>query len=170
METVMVSLVSTALVIITSVTMIMSFFTSTNAMADSWKQTEQQANGIIRTEIAAIASDNYTGGLINLMIRNDGQDNLDDFPRWDIIAQYQDGKGNYIVYTDSQTPGSNQWTVEGIFLADNRSEIFDPNILNPGEQMNVLINLNPQLSEGESARITAATPNGVTSQCLLTRE
>lgn len=170
METVMVSLVSTALVIITSVTMITSFFSSTNAMADSLKQMEQQANGIRRTEIAAVAPENYAGGAINLTIRNDGQANLDDFPRWDIIAQYQNGGGNYMVYTDSPTPGNNQWTVAGIFLSDNRSEVFDPNILNPGEQMNVLINLNPQLSEGETARITAATPNGVTAQCLLTRQ
>lgn len=137
----MVSLVSTALVIISAVTMIMSIFSSTNAMADSWKQMEQQASGIRRTEITAIAPVNYAGGLINLTIRNDGQTNLDDFPRWDIIAQRENGNGSYIVYTDSLAPGSNQWAVEGIFLSDNRPEIFDPNILNPGEQMQVLINL-----------------------------
>ena len=170
METVILSLVSTALIIITSVTMIMSFFSSSNAMADSWKQMEQQASGIRRTEIAAIASENYTGGLINLTIRNDGQADIADFSRWDIIAQYQDGRGNYIVYTDNLTPVSNQWAVESIVLSDNSSEIFDPDILNPGEQLNVLINLDPQLIAGETTRITAATPNGVTAQCLLTRQ
>lgn len=169
METVMVSLVSTALVIISAVTMIMSIFSSTNAMADSWKQMELQASEIRQTEITAIAPNDYAGGLINLTIRNDGQANIDDFPSWDIIAQRQNGNGGYIVYTDNTTPGSNQWTVSGIYLSDNSSEIFDPDILNPGEQMQLLINLNPAISVNETARITAATPNGVKAQCMLTR-
>lgn len=170
METVMVSLVSTALVIISAVTMIISIFSSTNAMADSWKQMEQQASGIRQTAITAIAPEHYAGGLINLTIRNDGQDNIDDFPRWDIVAQHENGNGSYIVYANSPSPGNNQWALEGIYLSDNSSEIFDPNILNPGEQMNVLINLNPSMSQGDTVRITAATPNGITAQCLLTRE
>ena len=163
MESALISLVSVALV------MMMSAFSSASMVADSWKQMEQQAENIRRTEITAVPPENYGGGIINLMVRNDGQTNLDDFRHWDIIAQYQAGNIYYVAYTDNASPGSNEWTVEGIYLSDNTSisEVFDHNILNPGETVKLYINLDPEIGAGENGRITASTPNGVTSQSLV---
>ncbi len=171
MESALISLVSVALVIIATVTMMMSAFSSASTVADSWKQMEQRAEQIRRTDITAVPPENYGGGNIDLMVRNDGQTNLADFNHWDIIAQYQAGGIYYIDYTDNATPGSNEWTVEGIYLSDNTSmpELFDFNILNPGETANLTINLNPEIGSGKNGRITVATSNGVTSQCLVSR-
>ena len=131
----------------------------------------QQAGDIRRTEIAATLSGNYTGGNINLMVENAGQTNLADFAHWDVIAQYQAGDAYYIAYMD-YPPGKDKWAVEGIYLSDNISitEVFDPDILNPGEAMKMVINLETEIGEGDTGRITASTPNGVTSQCLVTRQ
>ena len=170
MESALISLVSIALVIIATVTMTMTSFHSVSTVADSWKEMEQQAGSIRRTEIVAVPPEDYSGGSVNLTVRNEGQTNLDNFSHWDVIAQYQAGGTYYIAYTADYPPGSNQWTVEGIYLSDNVTEIFDPNILNPGEQMKAVINLDPEIGEGETGRITVSTPNGVTSQCLVTRQ
>ncbi len=171
MESALISLVSVALVIIATMTMMMSAFSSASTVVDSWKQMEQQAEQIRRTEITAVPPENYGGGIISLMVRNDGQTDLNDFNHWDIIAQYQAGGIYYIDYTDNATPVSNEWTVEGIYLSSNTSapELFDFNILNPGETANLTINLNPEISAGENGKLTVSTPNGVTSQCIVTR-
>ena len=172
METALISIVSVALVIIATVTMMMSAFHSVSTVTDSWKLMEQQAENIRRTEIMAVPPEGYSGGNINLMPRNEGQTDLDNFPGWDVIAEQQAGSTYYIAYTDNATPGSNEWTVEGIYLSDNTTmtEVFDPNILNPGETMKAVINLDPEIGIGETGRITASTPNGITSQCLVTRD
>lgn len=171
METALISLVSVALVIISVVTMTMSSFHSASAVIDSWKQMAQQADSIRRTEIMAVPPGDYGGGAIDLMVRNEGQTNLAQFSHWDVIAQYQIGGTYYIAYTDNITLGSNEWRVEGIYLSDNITitEVFDPNILNPAETMKVVINLDPDIGAGKTGKIIVSTPNGVTSQCLVTR-
>lgn len=172
METALISIVSIAIIIISVATMTLSAFQSTNTVVDSWKQMEQQASSIRQTEIALALSGNYTGGDINLMAANQGQTDLADFSHWDVIAQRQNTAAAYIVYTENATPGNNEWTVSGIYLSNNTTiaEVFDPNILNPGETMKVIINLNPEIVQGETGRITMSAPNGVTSECLVTRQ
>lgn len=169
METAIICLTSIALVIIGTVTIIANCFYSAITVSDSWKEMEQQAGNIRRTEIIAVPPENYGGGDIHLVVRNEGQTKLDDFPHWDVIAQYQDGGIYYITYTLDYPPGSNEWTVEEIYMSDNSSEVFDPNILNPEEKMKTVINLDPEIGEGKTGRVTVSTPNGVTSQCLVTR-
>jgi len=169
METILVSLVTIGLIIVSTLTMLTSSFQVATRLSDSWKEMETNASGITRTFIGAAPSSNYTGGNIVLTVQNEGATDLEDFPSWDVIATYQEGGVEYLVYTTDYPPGSNEWAVEGIYLPDGRSEVFDAGILNPGEEMKTELNLNPEISENETARITISTPNGVTSQCLITR-
>jgi len=104
-----------------------------------------------------------------LRVVNQGKTSLAQFAKWDIVVQYQGGAANYIGYTTNGSPGSNEWTVEGIYLLNNSTEVFDPDILNPEEQMKLLINIDPGIGAGEAIRITISTPHGVTSQCLVMR-
>ncbi len=172
MESALISMVAVALVIIATVTMMMSSFQSASTLVDAWRQMEQQASSIRQTEIVAVPPEDYSGGTADLTVQNRGQANLASFSRWDVIAQYQDRSAFYITYTTEAIPGSNEWTVEGIYLSDNLSiaEVFDPDILNPGETMKAVINLDPDIGAGQTGRITVSTPNGVTSQCLVTRQ
>lgn len=170
METALVSIVSLALIIIGSVTIAMNSLHSSGAIADSLKYMEQLASAIRRTEIVALPPDDYSGGSVNMTVRNEGQTNLDSYSKWDVIAQYQDNSTHYIEYTEDNPIGNNQWKVSGIYLSDNSTEVFDYNILNPGEKMVIVIKLDPEIGEGETGRIAISTPNGVTSQCLVTRE
>jgi hypothetical protein len=170
METILVSLVSLALIIISSVTMAISTMQSQNKVADSWKQMEAQSSNINRTDIMALPPLSYTGGVIDLTVKNDGQTNLNAFSKWDVIVQYQDSSVSYLTYTASYPPADNEWTVKGIYTSGETPEIFDPGVLDPGELMIVSVMLNPAVGSGETCRITISTPNGVKSQTQVTSE
>ncbi len=169
METTIISLVSTAMVIIATLTMVITSFNAANNIGDSWRKIEQQASEIRRTEITAELSTVYTGGNIVVNVVNAGQIDFSQVSKWDVIAERQSGGSYHIEYIDG-LPGSNQWTMSGIYLSDNStSEIFDPGILNPGEIMKIAINLDPAMGVGETSRLSVTTPNGVTAQLLVTR-
>ena len=170
MESTIISIVCAGIIIIAVVTMTMTAFQSASTLADSWKDMEQMAHEIRRTDITAYPPDNYSGGNIDVIVINDGQTDLNSFSRWDVIAQYQDGVSSYIDYTPNSSPSNNEWCVVGIYQSNNTTdEIFDPNIHNPGENLKLRIRLNPEISEGETARIFTSTPTGVTAQCQVTR-
>ncbi len=75
-----------------------------------------------------------------------------------------------MAYSASDPPAAGQWAVQGIFISENVSEIFDLNVLNPGEQLTIGIDPGAAVDVGETLKITLATSDGVTSQCYLTRQ
>lgn len=170
METVLVSLVSLALIIVSFVSMEINTLQSTNKIASSLKQMEAQSSELVRTNIAAVPPAAYSGGALDLTVRNDGQTNLADFTQWDVIVQYQDGDFSYLAYTPTGPVDPGQWTVQGIYAANGSPETFDPGVLDPGEQMTLSINLDRNLGPGESCEITVSTPNGIKSQTQVTGE
>lgn len=168
METALISMVSMGLVIIGMMTTMLSFFQSTNTIIDSWKQMEQQSGSIRRTEIATVAPDDYRGGVIDITVINDGQTHLADFSRWDVIAQRYDNTAQYLDYKEKPT-GNSYWTVQGLYLPDGSPEVFDINLLNPGEKMILNVKVTPIVERWETCMFTISTPNGVVSECFFTR-
>ena len=169
MENAIVSLISTALIILCSVIMMTSTLQATSTMAVSLQAMSQEFSELNATAISA-ETDNYYGGSIEVRIVNDGQNNLYDFSKWDVIAQYAGGTATYLEYVTGTSAGANQWAVAGINISPIQVEIFDPGILNPAEYLRLKITLDPELTLGESARITVASPSGIQTQCLVTRK
>ena len=129
METVLVSLVSLALIIVSFVSMEINTLQSTNKIASSLKQMEAQSSELVRTNIVAVPPASYSGGSLDLTVRNDGQTNLADFPQWDVIVQYQNGDFSYLAYAPTCPVDPGQWTVQGIYAGNGSPENFDPGIL-----------------------------------------
>jgi hypothetical protein len=169
METILISLVSMALIIVASVTMAISTLRSSSQIADSWKQMETKSGNISRTDIAAVPPSNYDGGAIEVTVKNDGQTNLSDYDKWDVIVQYESGGVIYLPHNPVYPAGSNQWAIKGIYASGEIPEIFDRNVLNPGEEMVISLILSPELSAGQACRITIATSNGIKSQTQVIR-
>lgn len=169
MDTILVAVVVLVLIIMTTLTMTVSVFHSANNLGDAWKDRETQSISISDTEIGAVVTGSYTGGLIDVSVQNEGRTNLYDYPSWDVIIQYQSGDAFHLSYAETYPPGSGEWAIEDIFMADESPEVFDPNILNPGEKMIVAINPEIGMDIGETVRIVISTPNGVTSQCFVTK-
>ena len=167
MDTILVAIVVMALIIISGLIITVSVFQSANNLADSWKDMEAQSVSISETEI--IATGNYSAGSIDIEVQNEGSTNLYDYDNWDVIIQYQSGDASHLSYADAYPPGSGGWAIEGIFMAGGAPEVFDPDILNPEEVMAMTANPETEIGIGETVRIVISTPNGVTSQCFVTR-
>ena len=170
MESALVSMVLLVLMIVGNVTMTMDSIQSTAKIAASWKATEVQTNTTMRTNIVSLPPDNYYGGTIELTAKNEGQVSISDFAQWDVIIQEQGANADYMTYSASCPPGDNQWAVKGIFISDNVPEVFDLNILDPGEELVLDINPGAAMTVGQTLKITLSTSNGVTSQCFVTEE
>ncbi len=170
MESALVYFVSIALLIVSTVTITMNTVHSAASLSDTWKSMEALSNNIRRTEIVAFPPENYYGGNIDLIVKNQGQMNICDFAHWDVIAEKHDTGTGYLAYSSSYPPGNTQWAVKGFYVSTNVPEVFDLNILNPGEQVAVGINPGAAINVGETLKITISTSDGVTSQCYVTRQ
>jgi hypothetical protein len=170
MESALVCFVSIALMIVSVVTMTMNTLQSTARLSDTWKAMQEKANSIQRTTIVSLPPENYFGGNMELIVKNTGQMNISDFAHWDVIVEEQGAGAVYLTNSQSYPPGNNQWAVKAIYISNNVPEVFDPNVLNPGEQVVVGINPEAEIEEGESLKITLATSDGVTTQCYVTEQ
>jgi hypothetical protein len=170
MDTILVAVVILVLIIMSTLIMTVNVFQSANTLGDAWKDMEAQSISISETEISVLFTGNYSGGLIDVAVQNKGRTNLYDYAGWDVIIQYQSGNASHLSYVETYPPSSGEWAIEGIFMDEGSPEVFDPNILDPGEVMNVAINNSEmEIGIGETGRIVISTPNGVTSQCFITR-
>jgi hypothetical protein len=170
MESMLVCLVSLALIIVSTVTMTMSTVNSAAKLSDAWKAMQEKTNSTRRTEIVSLSPDNYYGGTIDLIVKNEGQVSISDFKHWDVIVEGQGGSASYLTYSPKYPPDSHQWAVKGIFISENVPEAFDLNILNPGEMVIVGISPDGLIDTGETIKIVLSTADGVTSQCYVTEQ
>jgi hypothetical protein len=168
METALVSLFTVVMLVVTMLTMVMTTLGSVNAIADSFQAMEKQAASIQLTGIDAHHRE-FRGDTIVLEIDNIGQTNLGNYESWNVLVQLESGQITSLIFAESAgAMGDNQWAVDGFWMASGQPEVFDPKILNPDEEMTILLVLMPPLGSLQSARIMVATPNGVTAQTQVT--
>jgi hypothetical protein len=170
MESVLVCFVSISLMIVSMVTITMTTVHSASKLSDTWRASEERVNEIRRTAISSYSPDDYQGGLLELTVKNEGQVNITDFGRWDLLVEKPGANATYLTYSASYPPGVNQWAIKGFYITSNNPEVFDLNVLNPGERIIIGVNLLPGINEGETVRVTVSTADGVTSQSFATRQ
>ena len=164
METVVVSLICIALVVFGGMTMSRGFLTSVDSSTVGLEQMSTQNEQIMRTELSTVSSSMNAGrDTLYVSLQNNGQTKLADFDKWDVIVQYYAGDGTY--YTkwlpyNSGTLGDNEWQVQWIHL-DGVDEVFELNILNPGEEIQIEAKLDPAIGAGTTNLVVVSTPNGV---------
>ena len=165
METAIVSIICIALVVFGGMTMSRGFMTSVDASTAGLQQVGQQNETILRTELAPISASLSGNNTLEVVLENTGQTRLASFDKWDFFIQYFDGTGTYHVAWLPYTAGAlgdNEWTVAWIRLG-GATEVFEPNVLNPKEQIMLRAQLNPAAGAGTTNMVTVATPSGVTA-------
>ncbi|AKG54239.1 hypothetical protein DGWBC_1612 [Dehalogenimonas sp. WBC-2] len=165
METIFVSLIAIVMVVLSTIFMVTTSMNSAEKISDSLKNLDTQSTSIQLTAIDA----NFIGvqeQLIQISVANIGQRDMTDLTQWDVMLQRQDGGITRLSLSPAPDPGANQWAIEHIYIPNGTLEIFDPGILNPDEYMIILINAGMAPGNGEVFKITVATSNGITSQCL----
>ena len=165
METAIISIICIALVVFGGMTMSQGFMTSVDTSTTGLEEIGQRDEAIMRTELTPVSAEQPSADILEVILENSGQTRLADFDKWDVIVQYYDGTGTYHVewlpYTE-ETLDDNEWEVAWIQL-DGGAEIFEPNILNPGEQIMIRAQLNPSVGSGTTNMVVISTPGGVTA-------
>jgi hypothetical protein len=163
METIIVSLICIALVLFGGMTMSQGFLTSVDASTTGLEEIGHRDDTIMRTELSAVSTSLPSPDLLEVTLENSGQTKIADFDKWDVIVQYYDATGTYytkwLPYTEG-TPGNNEWEVVEIQF-NGETEVFEPNILNPQEAIEIRAQLNPSVQAGTTNMVVVATPSGI---------
>ncbi len=168
METALVSIICIALVVFGGMTMSQGFMSSIDTSSAGLSEIGQITETVMRTELTPVSTSiSLVSGPdpLEIVLENTGQTKIADFDKWDIIVQYYDGSGNYYVewlpYVESGA-GTYEWEVGWIRL-DGQAEIFEPDVLNPGEQVMIKTWLDPSVGASTTNMVVISTPSGVTS-------
>ena len=167
METSIPALLVAAIIMISTVVMARSGYTSVDRMAQSWQVMEDRLGQQARTELTVVeTSMDESKANLTVRLRNDGQTKIADYARMDVLVQYFSESGERYVRWIPYTSGaleSNTWTVESI-----SNDTFEPNVLNPSEILEMQIRINPPIGAGSTGWIIVSTENGVTATASVT--
>lgn len=137
-------------------------------MTDAGRVMLEREGDRMRTVITPMnASVDETGTLLQFAVRNSGSTWIGNFGRWDVMVEYADGVGQQVGWYPYGYD-VNQWTAQ-IFqdVGAGLPEVFDPDILDPGEEFVVTVKLAPAVAPGTTNRITVATANGVSASAIF---
>ena len=174
MENIIVSLICIALMVVGGMTMSQGFLSSVDSSVGGWQDMGVRNEEIMRTDLATLDTSLPASNILEVSLSNSGQTKLNDFADWDVIVQYYaDGSVYYVKWLPytAGTPGDNQWTVKGIYTdADSETtEVFEPGILNPGEEIIIRAKLNPSVGRKTTNLVIVSTPNGVSASIAFYR-
>ncbi|MDA1128717.1 MAG: hypothetical protein O2913_08470 [Chloroflexi bacterium] len=172
MVNVIVSLFSVAIVLVGIGFFSQSGFSSIQQLTEAWNKLENRQNERAQTNLQFLSTSS-SAGQVDLTLKNTGQEPIRDFDSWDLVVDYFDSAGKrwslWLPYTATNPPGADQWTVTGIYMtADTKSEVFQPNILDPEEEMVIEFALSSTLAGGSAShKVLVGTPNGITASSFF---
>ncbi len=167
METAIISIICIALVVFGGMTMSNGFLTSLDAGTAGLEEVGNRNENMMRTELTPVSTSvSLAAGAdpLEVVLENTGQTKIADFEKWDIIVQYFDEGGNYRVQWLPYVPGTTdpyEWDVGWIKL-NGQAEVFEPGVLNPGEQIMLKTSLDPSVGVNTTNMVVISTPSGVT--------
>lgn len=164
MATAVVSIICIVMIVLGGMTMSQGISTSADTTALSIEEISVREGEIMRTEVDTLRAAYLSwADLLQVTVDNSGQTKLASFSKWDLIVHYYGGDGTYytewLPYTE-EALGDNEWQKARICL-NGQPEFFEPDIMNPEEELVILAKLSPLPGDATTGEITIATPNGV---------
>lgn len=178
MANVVTALFSIALIIAGTLALTGSSLSSASDVSQAWDGMLDRIGERSRTELALITADIQGGGDdVDISLRNKGQTALAGFSSWDVILEYfenadnQDPKVLWLPYEASSPPSSGKWAVTGIYMnaSTTEAEVYEPNVLNPGEEMIIRLRITPAIPGNTDNLVTLSETNGVTMAAPFSR-
>ncbi len=173
METVVVAALVIAVVLFGMLTLAQGYLSAQSEILESWRAMNERALERTRTGLRPVGGAmGATGDVVELTVRNDGSVRLADFARWDVVLEYMGPTARmarWYPYVDAPDPGLDQWTVAGIYLdaAAGQPEVYNPGILDPGEEMVIRVKVSPPVKVGSSNMAIIGTPSGVSTSVFF---
>lgn len=168
MENGLPALMIAAILMLSTVMISRGGFLGADAIGQSLRESEARYGQQNRTGLTVTGTSiDGTGANITITVRNDGATTLADYAGMDVMVQYFGETGTrydkWIAYT-SGALAADRWTT-GTFTSD----VFEPQILNTGESVQILIRVNPVVGIGTTNRAIIGTDKGVTVSTYFTR-
>ena len=169
MESSLAAIIIVTLILFGALTLSHSYLTAQAAIAESWSEREARAREQAQTALSPGRAQTLdAGSLVEIAVLNDGGVKLADFARWDVILDYHAAGSRQVQwypYIRAIAPGSDQWTVTGIYLdeACTIPEVYDPGILNPGEVAVIRVRVAVPVGSGTINQATVSTWNGISA-------
>jgi len=163
MENIFISIVCLAILIFGVATVAAESFNSADSLIDAWKLEETRATDMRQTAISGVSATTYdAGSKVDLVLENTGQIALTSYDKWDLIVRYEDGSVQWVPY-GSTAPC---WSVTGLYI-NGQSEVFNPQIWDPAETIELLLELQPAVSENSTNVATVAVANGIKAEVVF---
>ena len=167
------------------VMVIMLFAILTDAYTFTQAQTRIQAGQQVmqtrmgdqsRTALTAVDTQvSQDGDSVDATFRNSGSTRLTDFAQWDLIVNFYDDQHTYrtlwLPFHTGSSPTVQEWALVGLYMdaANAIPEVYEPGILNPGEEMVIRLRVPSPAQPGVAGQVIVTTPNGITSSIFFTR-
>ena len=170
MSSLVIALVS-VMVILAAMTGLVTGFTGPQAqIGETVKDATGLYGSISRTELSSQSvSVISAGATVDWSVANTGQTQFRVFSDWDVVIVYQDSAGaglqvNHLDYTTNVSPSAGEWTVTGVYrdAGTLTAEVFNPGIVDPGEEFIIRAQISPVIAASTTNTITLAVENGVT--------
>lgn len=170
MSSLVIALVS-VMVVLAAMTGLVTGFTGPQAqIGETVKESSGMYGQIARTQLTSLGvSVISAGATVDWSVGNIGQTQLRVFEDWDVVIVYQDSAGSglqvqHLAYTTSVSPSAGEWTVTGIYrdAGTLTAEVFNPGIVDPGEEFIIRAQLSPSIATPTTNTVTLAVENGVT--------
>jgi flagellar protein FlaF len=132
------------------------------AISGSSRAMQEREGERARTNLTVLgAATSEQGDYVQVTLKNSGLTKLADFEKWDMILEYSDGLDRQIRWYP-YGGDVNQWSQQ------ISPEVFDPGILNPGEEMVMTVRVSPPVATSTTNLATITTPNGITASTVFT--
>jgi hypothetical protein len=164
MAAAVVTVICIAMIVVGGMTLSQGLLTSADAAAINFDKISVMESEITRTDLTILRAAKLSwGDYLRMTVKNNGQTKLASYDKWDVIVNYEDdGSSVYTKWLPYSTtlPINNEWLKARIGL-NGPVEFFEPDILNPLEEMVALIYLDPTSGNGTAGSVSMAAPNGV---------
>lgn len=175
MESALATLVLMIAVLFGVLTFADTYFTTQDQLWQTQSMMAQQAEEGDATALTVVQSNviTTTGMVVEFTLRNVGSNKVADFAQWDLILQHYNAAGIYSVqwlpYSADAAPGSNEWTIAGIYTSAGGDvpEIYEPGILNVGEEIVIEANVYPPIGADTVNQATLMLHNGYRQSMLF---
>lgn len=171
METAIAAILVVSIILLGFLLITYRFMSSQDAIMESWREMEERLEDRARTKLTSLSAQTLSAGsLVDITLKNEGTTKLSDFDQWDVILEYTGTDSADHVQWYPYGSAVNEWTVLGIYQdAPSSPEVFDPNILNPGEEIVIEVSVSPPVASGTTNLAVIAVPNGISASTVFTR-
>jgi hypothetical protein len=169
MDTVITAVIIVALLVLTILGLAQSSLSAQASIAQSSGAMQARAGERARTNLTALGGQTTPlGDYVQITVKNSGSTKLSSFSQWDVILQYSDGANSQIKWYPYGN-AVNQWNQQIYQTATPPlAEVFEPGILNPGEEMIITVSVSPKVGTGTTNMAVVSTPNGITASTVYT--